>query len=65
MKVCRICGESKEDKYFHKPKFFTSLYSIHHVWCRVCMKLYMQMKEQEKIISTFQEYQNLHIVSFD
>lgn len=64
MKCCRICGEEKEDKEFYKLKYFYRYIKASKVWCRDCMRLYVQMKDQEKRIETFLESTALFIVSF-
>lgn len=47
MKVCRICGEDKEDKYFYKLKGFDQYCHRKVVWCHTCMKAYMELKNKE------------------
>ena len=45
--ICRICGEEKECKEFYRVKHFQRFHNKDVKWCRVCQKLYLEMKRQE------------------
>ena len=48
MRICRICGEEKEDKEFYRFPYFP-LSNRNTVWCRTCMRMYLHMKKQEEM----------------
>jgi predicted RNA-binding protein YlxR (DUF448 family) len=64
MRTCRICGEEKDDKEFYRLKHFAMLMKMRHIWCRDCMKMYIQMKEKEKVSLQLQEATAPFIVDF-
>ena len=65
MKVCRICGEQKEDKEFTSIPYFTK-YKKHSVlWCHLCQKLFMDMKKEHQRLKKFLDDEQKFIVSFE
>lgn len=64
MKTCRICGEEKDDKEFYKLKYFFRYCKASKVWCRNCMKMYMEMKTKQDQLDSKLKDKSLFIVSF-
>lgn len=48
MKVCRVCGQEKEDKHFYRIKGFLDYYRRRIIWCQNCQKMFLEMKRLEK-----------------
>ena len=48
MKVCRICGEVNEFRYFTRLKGFSEFCRRKIVWCHACMRVFIEMKKLEK-----------------
>ena len=48
MLVCKICGESKEQKEFSKLKYFYKYHKSEAQWCKMCQKMFLEMKKEEE-----------------
>ena len=65
MKVCHICGESKDNKEFFKIKHLYKYCNLgRRLWCRPCQKMYVDMKKQEDQRKQFNELKFGFSVSF-
>ena len=65
MITCRVCGELKPPEEFHNIPNFTK-YKKHKVtWCRICQKLWIDMKKEKERIDKFRSYKAEYSVSFD
>lgn len=63
--ICRVCGEEKERKEFYKLKHFYKLMNQRKIWCRSCMKLFSEMKKDEKRVKDLDEKEWIYCVKFD
>ena len=63
--ICRICGEEKEKKEFYKVKHFYKVMNQRKIWCRDCMKLYSEMKKEEKRVFELKEKEWNFCVKFE
>ena len=52
---CRVCGEVKQGKEFYKINVFYDFHWQDVQWCRVCQKMYCDMKRQEQTKKKFKE----------
>lgn len=64
MPCCRICGEEKEKKEFYKLKYFSQYFNAKKIWCRDCMKMYMNMQKNKDVLDAKLKDKTLFIVSF-
>lgn len=64
MKICRICGEEKENIFFYKLKYFSHYYSHKVIWCRECQQMFINMCKMEKRIEELKQKQFSHVVVF-
>ena len=62
--ICRICGNEKEDRDFHKLKNHIQYKLKHRVWCRSCQKMYVDMLLIQEKKKTLVEAKANHVVVF-
>ena len=65
MKTCRICGYEKENQMFYKPKYFGRYSNADKIWCRDCMKMFMEMKKLERQQEELKNTSAIFTVSFN
>ena len=53
--ICHICGEEKDPTQFFRVKHFYKYMNTKRIWCRVCQKLFMQMKKEELVKKQFDQ----------
>jgi len=62
--LCRICGEEKEGREFHKLKHHNQYKLKHKLWCRLCQKMYVDMILAEEKKKSLVEAKANHVVVF-
>lgn len=62
---CRICGEEKDKKEFYRLKHFSKLLSVKKIWCRDCMKMYVDMKKEQEQQKNLQEKEWIFTLKFE
>ena len=63
--ICRICGEDKQKRDFYRLKHFYKYLNVKRIWCRGCMKLFVEMKREEKKEKELQQKEWIFCVKFD
>lgn len=61
MLCCRVCGEHKPEEEFHHVVNFTKYKKHKVIWCRLCQKMWMDMRKDreryEKVHSKNQRWE--------
>lgn len=62
---CRVCGEIKDKKEFYRLKHFSRLLPTKKIWCRDCMKMYVEMKKEEEQKKSLEQKEWVFILKFE
>jgi hypothetical protein len=62
---CRVCGEEKEAREFYRLKHFYKYLNARKIWCRDCMKMFVEMKKEETRKKDLDQKEWLFVLRFD